>query len=657
MWFRRRRRRPPPPPPPCPLCGKSTVLAGRFCRACGWDADLAESPDAHLDGVDVPTGYGREEEEPAPAPAPIPFEASGGREGRFDREALPPGARLAGPALVAERFGTTVVREGWTLAVDGEGALVLRREAPPAAGGPRRPEAAERELFTHRFESVAREMGAMLRRTAVSVNVKERLDFSCAVLDPEGFLVVNAPHIPVHLGSLGLCARSVTAALRPGPGDVMVVNHPAFGGSHLPDVTVLEAVADDGGVPLGFVAARAHHAEIGGIRPGSLPPDARSLAEEGVVLPPLFAVREGRGRWEEVRRLLLSGPHPTRAVEDNLADLRAAAAACRSGAEALRALAREHGSGTVIRRMGTLQDLAADLASEALARLGDGRREAEERMDDGTPLRAAVEVRGGRARIDFTGSGPVHPGSLNATPAVVRSAVLYAVRLLVDRPLPLNEGLLRRVEVVLPEGFLNPPFPADPSLCPAVVGGNVETSQRLVDALLRAFGVAAASQGTMNNLAFGNDRFGFYETVGGGTGAGPGFDGASAVHSHMTNTRITDAEVLEHRCPVRVERFAVRRGSGGPGRWRGGDGILREILFLEPCSLSFLGERRRAGPPGMAGGGDGAPGRQRVIRADGSVEELPGAAAAAMLPGDRFVLETPGGGGHTEPDPKRRDSR
>ena len=607
----------------------------------------------------------RAEEEPPAPPSPPPFEASpagsarawiGGRPeeaARFDREALAPGARLAGPAVVAERFGTTVVRRGWTLAVDGEGALVLRRDggaggAAAACAGASvrgRPEAAERELFTHRFEAVAREMGEMLRRTAVSVNVKERLDFSCAVLDPAGFLVVNAPHIPVHLGSLGLCVRTVAAAARPGPGDVVVVNHPAFGGSHLPDVTVLEAVADDAGEPLGFVAARAHHAEIGGIRPGSLPTDARSLAEEGVVIPPTFAVRGGRARWEAIRALLLGGPHPTRAVEDNMADLRAAAAACRRGAEALRALARAHGSGTVLRRMGTLQDLAAELAGAALARLGEGRREAEERLDDGTPVRVAVEVREGRARIDFTGSGPVHHGCLNATPAVVRSAVLYAVRLLVDRPLPLNEGLLRRVEVVLPEGFLNPPFPADPALCPAVVGGNVETSQRLVDALLSAFGAAAASQGTMNNLAFGNGRFGFYETVGGGTGAGPGFHGASAVHSHMTNTRITDAEVLEARCPVRVERFAVRRGSGGAGRWRGGDGILRELLFLEECEVSFLGERRRAGPPGMEGGGAGAPGRQRVVRADGTVEELPGAASVTLRTGDRFLLETPGGGG------------
>jgi 5-oxoprolinase (ATP-hydrolysing) len=598
---------------------------------------------------------------PAPPPGPMP-EPSGrgrvrfrGREletPRWDRERLPSGGRIEGPALVLEEYGATVVPGGWGLEVHPGGALVLRRRAAGAGFGaevPGRPAAAERELFTHRFESVAREMGESLRRTAVSTNVKERLDFSCALLDRAGRLVVNAPHIPVHLGSLGACVRSVAAALPLGPGDLAVTNHPSFGGSHLPDVTVLAPVHDGDGTGagslLGFVAARAHHAEIGGVAPGSMPPAARCLAEEGVVIPPMLAVRAGAPRWEAVRRVLLEAPFPTRAVEDNLADLRAAAAACRRGAEMLRALAAVNGRETIARRMAELQDHAASLAGAALARLGDGTFEAEERLDDGTPLRVRVEVRGPRAVVDFAGSGPVHPGSLNATPAVVTSAVLYTLRLLVDAPLPLNEGLLRAVEVRIPRGFLNPEFPADPRRAPAIVGGNVETSQRVVDALLRALRVCAGSQGTMNNVAFGSARFGYYETVGGGCGAGPGFDGASAVHSHMTNTKITDAEVLEQRYPVRVERFAVRRGSGGAGRWRGGDGIVREYRFLEPVSLSVLAERRREGPRGMEGGEDGAVGRQRVVRADGTVQEIPGAAAVEMRAGDRLVLETPGGGG------------
>jgi 5-oxoprolinase (ATP-hydrolysing) len=522
------------------------------------------------------------------------------------------------------------------------------KETPIPTSAPR-PEAVQLELFTHRFAAVARQMGEMLRRTAVSTNIKERLDFSCGLLDAAGILVVNAPHIPVHLGALGLCVRTLRKTIAMEAGDVVVTNHPAFGGSHLPDVTVVTPVHDEAGELLGHVASRAHHAEIGGSRPGSMPPGARRLSEEGVVIPPVHLVRRGEGRWEEMRRLLLGGPYPTRAVEENLADLRAAVAANHRGSEVLRALAREHGRETVQRYMEALADRARDRLEAALTRLPAGRHTALERLDDGSPIAVSIEVEGRRAKVDFTGSAGVHPGNLNAPPAVVRSAVLYVLRLLIAEPLPLNEGLLFPVEIVVPPGMLNPPFPDDPAECPAVVGGNVETSQRLVDTLVKALHLAAGSQGTMNNLLFGNQRFGFYETVCGGAGAGPGFDGASAVHTHMTNTRITDPEVLEHRYPVRLERFAIRAGSGGAGRWRGGDGAVREVTFLEPVALSLLTQHRVERPYGMDGGEPGQPGRQRLVRASGETIELAPIDGCEAEPGDRLILETPGGGGWGEP--------
>lgn len=494
-------------------------------------------------------------------------------------------------------------------------------------------------------------MGERLQRTAVSTNVKERLDFSCALLDPAGELVVNAPHIPVHLGALGLCVRSLREAIAMEPGDVIVTNHPAFGGSHLPDVTVVTPVFDaQDGPLLGYVASRAHHAEIGGIRPGSMPPGARRLIEEGVVIPPTYLVRRGEARWEDARRLLLEAPFPTRAVEENLADLRAAVAANHRGAEGLVSLVREHGRETVARYMAALKARAGERLRAALARLPAGRYEAVERLDDGSPIAVRIEVHGPGAEtaaavIDFEGSAAVHPGNLNAPPAVVRSAILYVLRLLIAEPLPLNEGILSAVDIRIPQGMLNPAFPGNPAEAPAVVGGNVETSQRLVDTLIKALGLAACSQGTMNNLLFGNERFGFYETVCGGAGAGPGFHGASAVHTHMTNTRITDPEVLEHRYPVRLERFAIRAGSGGEGRYRGGDGAVRELTFLEPMSLSILSQHRVEAPYGVEGGEPGQRGSQRLVRSSGEMEEMSSVDGREVAPGDRLILETPGGGG------------
>jgi 5-oxoprolinase (ATP-hydrolysing) len=447
---------------------------------------------------------------------------------------------------------------------------------------------------------------------------------------------------------MGLCVRELVAHRALNPGDVVVTNHPAYGGSHLPDVTLVAPVHLEDYL-LGYVACRAHHAEIGGIRPGSVPPDAKSLAEEGVVIPPTLLVEGGEPLWERVERLLQDGPYPTRALADNLADLRAMLAAILRGREALGRLAEKVGFEHVLEHMDALRRQAAWQVEAVLERMADGRYEGRQLLDDGSPLVATFTVEGNRAVLDFAGSAPVHPGNLNATPAIVHSVTMYVMRLLVDVELPLNEGLLEPIEIRIPRGLLNPEYTANPASCPAVVGGNVETSQRLVDTLLEALQVAGCSQGTMNNLSFGDDSFGYYETVAGGSGAGEGFDGADGVHTHMTNTRITDPEVLEHRYPVRLHRFAIRRGSGGAGRWRGGDGIVREIEFLAPLQFSILSQHRDSGPYGMAGGGDGAVGRQTIFRADGSRKTIQGIDGCSVEAGDHLVLETPGGGGYGEP--------
>jgi 5-oxoprolinase (ATP-hydrolysing) len=560
---------------------------------------------------------------------------------------------LRGPALVLEAHSATVVEPGWQLTMDAASALVLTPSARNRARvAETRPEAVQIELFSHRFETIAREMGEALRRTAVSDNVKERLDFSCALLDPRGELVVNAPHIPVHLGSLGLCVRDTVEVLPLGPGDMVVTNHPAFGGSHLPDLTVIAPIHLIDRTLIGYAAARAHHAELGGSVPGSMPPMARTLAEEGVVIPPTLMVEKGRSRWDEIRAMLLEAPLPTRAVEDNLADLKAAVAACHRGAEALRDLSTDHGPAKVLHFMKAIEDRAERRMREALAEIPDGIYTAVEHLDDGTRLKVNIAINGDEARVDFTGSSPVHPGNLNATPAIVRSVVIYVLRLLVQEDLPLNEGLMRPVHLVIPDGLLAPDFSDDPYRSPSIVGGNVETSQRLTDTLIKALGLVAASQGTMNNVIFGDQTFSYYETICGGSGAGRDFDGVDAVHTHMTNTRITDPEVLENHYPVRLERFAIRGGSGGDGKYRGGDGAIREITFLAPLDLSILSQRRTTGPFGLEGGQAGQPGSQRLISANGSTQQLNAIHACKVQPGDRFVIETPGGGGYGRPGAK-----
>ncbi len=584
----------------------------------------------------------------AAAPSPLPIESrrparvTTGGATTMHRDALVAGSALAGPALLVDQGSTAYLARGWRATVTPDGDVLAVRDA--ATGADPRRGAGELDLFACRLESIATSMGELLRRTALSTNVKERLDFSCAVLDRRGTLLQNAPHLPVHLGAMGVCVRGVAAALSLRPGDVAVTNHPAFGGSHLPDVTVVTPVFA-GATLVGYVANRAHHAEIGGARPGSFPPDARSLAEEGVVIPPMLLVERGVARFDAIEALLRGGRFPSRAVPENLADLRAAIAANAHGARDVAALAEHHGA----ERLAALGDALLDRAERALrttlAARGHGRYEALERLDDGTPIAVAVELRDGAARIDFTGSGPVHPRNFNAPLAIVRAATMYVLRLLVDDDVPMNEGLLRPIELVVPEGFLNPPFDRNPERSPPVVAGNTETSQRVTDALLRAFGLAACSQGTMNNLLFGNERYGAYETICGGSGAIEGADGASAVHTHMTNTRITDPEVLERRCPVVVRTFAVRRGSGGAGRWRGGDGVVREIEFREPAQISLMAQHRVEAPYGAKGGDEGARGRQWHERADGTSVPVEGVVAIDCAAGEAIRVETPGGGG------------
>lgn len=557
-------------------------------------------------------------------------------------EDLRPGAEISGPALVISGNSTTFVDYGWRCRLERSGNARMTRLTRRALKLTQTTPQGELELFTNRFTAIAQEMGALLQRTSFSVNIKERLDFSCALLDADGFLVVNAPHIPVHLGSMGVCVREVRKVISMEPGDVIITNHPAFGGSHLPDVTLIKPVFHKRRL-VGYVANRAHHAEIGGSKPGSMPAGARHLDEEGVILAPMYLVRRGKPQWGKVREVLTKAQHPTRALAENLADLNGALASISIGEQGLLSLCESYGDKTVTRYMLALRNYAGHLLERKIKSLPSKILKATEYLDDGSPLVVAIHRKGARLRIDFSNSSAVHPGNLNATKAIVQSVVLYTLRLLIDEPLPMNEGLMSRIDIVLPNGLLNPDFSKTPM--PAVVGGNTEVSQRLTDTLLKAFGLAACSQGTMNNFLFGNDRFGYYETICGGTGAGPGFDGADAVHQHMTNTRITDAEVLEHRYPVRLIRFEVRKGSGGTGRWRGGDGVIREYEFLEALEVNLLSQHRIQPPYGMHGGLSGLVGRQRLIRQDGTVMELQGIVNLQVEAGARFEIETPGGGG------------
>jgi 5-oxoprolinase (ATP-hydrolysing) len=671
------------------------------------------------------------------------------------RSDLRKGQQIIGPAIVAEATSTIIIDPGWRGEVSPTGDLVLidaasrtpsvlhHREPIPARGGdgsPNRQSAIDNrqfdrtspdpialELFNNQFAAVAEQMGTTLRRTALSTNVKERLDFSCAVFTPEGDLVVNAPHIPVHLGGMSDCVKCLIEDVGAfAPGEVYVTNDPYRGGSHLNDLTVITPVHDEPGKDIiFFVASRAHHAEIGGKRPGSMPPDSTCLAEEGVLIRAFACVKNGIFRADELRAILkgatarhserseespgdesLSGqrsfaslrmtegtlgtsseagtigsidnrqstivnPYPSRSPDENLADIAAQIAANRRGVQDLQVMVARHGLDVVHAYMRHIQAAADQKARAAIRKLPSGRHEFTDFLDDGSPIRLEATMDGDQATFDFTGTGPVLPGNLNANRSIVTSAILYCLRCLIDEDIPLNGGVLAPVRIILPECFLNPPRHDDPRRCPAVAGGNVETSQRVVDTIFGALRTVAASQGTMNNLLIGNQRFGYYETICGGAGAGPTFDGADAVHTNMTNTRLTDPEVFESRYPLRLVRFEIRGSSGGTGKHRGGHGVIREIEFLEPLEVSIISQRRARGPYGLMGGAAGAPGRNALVRAaiqdqgrkggarqlnsehrDQAIvgskdqgEHLPGIASFSASPGDRLIIETPGGGG------------
>lgn len=566
----------------------------------------------------------------------------------YRRELLAPGQQVSGPALVIDPVATIVVEPGWAARLAEGGMLVLTRgEATGSEALGTAVDPVRLEIFGGLFMSIAEEMGAALQHSASSVNIRERLDFSCAIFDGEGNLIANAPHIPVHLGSMGDSVRTAIANRRGAmkPGETYALNAPYAGGTHLPDITVIAPVFVEGsGAPAYFVAARGHHADIGGIAPGSMPSGSTTIDDEGVVLDDVLLVSDGKFREAELRALLGAGLHPARNIDQNVADLAAQIAACRRGAARLLGLVADHGEATVSAYMAHLLDFAEVAVRKLLGGLSDGRHRLA--MDNGAAVEVAVRVNreNGTATIDFAGTSPQQPDNFNAPRPVVRAACLYAVRTLFDSGIPLNDGFLRPIEIRVPEGsMLSPEYPA------AVVAGNVETSQVITDALLGALGAQAGSQGTMNNFTFGDERRQYYETIAGGSGAGPGFAGADVVQTHMTNSRLTDPEILEQRFPVLVEEFSVRRGSGGEGRWQGGNGGVRRIRFREPMQANILSNRRKFAPVGLEGGEDGAVGVNRIERADGVVESLGATASADMAPGDVFVIETPGGGGWGEP--------
>jgi len=566
----------------------------------------------------------------------------------FAIKELDPGATIMGPAIITSRTSTTFIDRGWELRLmpNKDGVLSFKK-SPDGRITLHQPEEIALELFANRFTAIAEEMGFLLQRTAFSVNIKERMDFSCALLDAKGELIVNAPHIPVHLGSLGLCTRLLLREIDLGPGDIAITNHPGFGGSHLPDITLVAPVYVDNEQLIGYVANRAHHAELGGKSPGSMPADAGSLGEEGVVIPPLLLVQSGEVKWEKIRYILTDSKYPTRALDENLADINAAIAAIRLGTDLLKKLVDTHGQDQVMHYMDSLKDYAEASLNEKMEEIEFNKLKAEEQLDDGSRLCVSISKTNDKVLFDFSGSSECHPGNLNANPSIVTSAVLYVLRLLIDKPLPLNEGIMRKIVLSIPGGsILNPGFPEDPFQAPAVVGGNTETSQRLVDTLLKAFQLAACSQGTMNNLLFGNDKFGYYETIGGGTGAGEGFHGADGVHQHMTNTKITDPEILELRYPVRLEEFSFRQNSGGKGKWKGGNGLRRKLTFLETVEVTILSQHREVAPYGLCDGEPGKPGNQLILRADGSKESIGGIDGKKLNAGDALVIETPGGGGY-----------
>ncbi|WP_155054505.1 hydantoinase B/oxoprolinase family protein [Streptomyces blattellae] len=569
------------------------------------------------------------------------------------REDLPPGETVTGPAIITEASATTVVDDGWRAATTDDGHLVMERAAITQSSDlGTKADPVLLEVFNNLFMSIAEQMGARLESTAQSVNIKERLDFSCALFDPDGNLVANAPHIPVHLGSMGTSVKEVIRRRGSGmcPGDTYAVNDPYHGGTHLPDVTVITPVFDTEDTErnriLFYVASRGHHAEIGGIAPGSMPANSRTIEEEGILFDNWLLAEAGRFREAETLRLLTEARYPSRNPKTNLADLRAQIAANQKGVDEVARMIENFGLDVVQAYMRHVQDNAEEAVRRVIDALDDGAYAYE--TDSGAVIRVSVRVdRENRsATVDFTGTSSQLASNFNAPLAVVNAAVLYVFRTLVADDIPLNDGCLRPLDIVVPSGSMLAPEPPA-----AVVAGNVETSQAITGALYAALGVQAEGSGTMNNVTFGNERHQYYETVASGSGAGEGFPGTPVVQTHMTNSRLTDPEVLEWRLPVHIEEFAVRRGSGGAGRWRGGDGAVRRIRFHELMTVSTLSQHRRVPPYGMAGGEPGALGANRVERADGTVSALGASDATDVVPGDVLVVETPGGGGYGPPSP------
>ena len=603
--------------------------------------------------------FGYVEEQAEPVIDALAVEAVSSSEQRGGPVQLVEGAGQVteGPALIFDATSTIVVEPGWSAVRAGDGTLILTRTTPlqrsKAIGTDVDP--VRLEIFNNLLMAIAEEMGVALQSTATSVNIKERLDFSCALFDAGGALIANAPHIPVHLGSMGESIRTILDSRGPDNrgrgrdgrgirrGDAYVLNDPYRGGTHLPDITVIVPVfyADSDEAPSAFVAARGHHADIGGIAPGSMPPDSRTIEEEGVLIDNALLVDEGHFREAEIRALLAAARFPARNPDRNLSDLRAQLAACVHGAGALVGTVKDYGADVVAAYMGHVLANAEESVRRLLDRLDDGAFDYA--MDNGAHVSVAITIDkpARSATFDFTGTSAQLPDNFNAPFSIARAASLYVVRTLIDDAIPMNDGCLRPITLVIPDGsMLSPAFPA------AVVAGNVETSQVVTDALFAATGRLAPSQGTMNNFTFGNDQHQYYETIAGGSGAGPDHDGTDAVQTHMTNSRLTDPEILETRLPVRLDTFAIRRGSGGGGAHRGGDGVIRRVTFLEPMRANILANRRRVAPRGLAGGGDAAAGRNWVERADGSVEMLSATASADVEPGDAFIIETPGGGGY-----------
>ena len=568
----------------------------------------------------------------------------------YQRESLGSGAEIDGPAIIAEENGTTVVERGWSARVNQHGHLVMSsitRENVESTSVDSQPDPVRLEVFNQLFMHIAEQMGAVLQNMALSVNIRERLDFSCALFDSNGRLVSNAPHMPVHLGSMGESVRSVISAKGPEirEGDTVMLNSPYNGGTHLPDVTVVTPWFGDEDKPQFWFASRAHHADIGGITPGSMPSNSRHIDDEGVLIDNFFLVRGGELQEIATRELLTSAKFPARNPDQNLADLKAQLAANQQGARQLQRAIDRYGLATVKSYLRFVRENAADSVRRLLGTLRDGEFQYE--MDSGEVIavKIGVDHEEKKATIDFTGTSTQSGGNFNAPEAVTRAAVLYVFRSLIDDAIPMNEGCLEPLQIIIPQGsMLSPSWPA------AVVAGNVETSQCVTDTLYGALGTLAASQGTMNNLTFGNSRVQYYETIAGGSGAGNGFHGADAVQTHMTNSRLTDPEVLEQNFPVVLEEFSIRPDSGGNGKWHGGNGAIRRMRFTENVELSILSNHRRIRPFGADGGDDARPGVNRLIRSDGTEELLSATASAALRPGDCVHIETPGGGGFGDAD-------